>query len=189
MPKHVDKLRTLLAQLDCKFSFIGIYWHMYETRNSAELVHEYCISGYNKFSTPTESSAGGVSLYVSDSFSRVPRNDLNHSCYLASNLEYAFVKVNLPNRTNIIVSVHVYPISNSQSKRKLVIHRVPQGSVLEPLLFWIFQTLQLNYFQGLLFIISYSQFLKGNENNKNSEWPHCRETFEFTIGLCKSILC
>jgi len=28
MPKHVDKLRTLLAQLDCKFSFIGIYWHM-----------------------------------------------------------------------------------------------------------------------------------------------------------------
>jgi len=107
MPKHFDELRTLLAQLDCKFSFIGIS----ETRNSTvhapELVHEYCIPGYNKFFTPTESSAGGVSLYVSDIFPSVPRNDLNHSCYLANNLESTFVEVNLPNRTNICIVIHV----------------------------------------------------------------------------------
>ena len=71
MPKHYDELITLLAQLDCKFSFIGISETRNTTIHAPELDHEYCIPGYNKFSTPAESSAGGVSLYISDIFSSI----------------------------------------------------------------------------------------------------------------------
>jgi len=105
MPKHFDELSTLLAQLDNNFTFIGIS----ETRNSTahdkvpEQDHEFSISGYNKFTTPTESSAGGVSLYVLDLFPCKPRSDLNCSFYMALNLEAVFVEIILPNKTNLVV--------------------------------------------------------------------------------------
>jgi len=67
MSKHFDELGDLLAQLNCNFSCIGIS----ETRSlvdgdsvpvSLEQKHDFPISGFEKFFTPTESSAGGVSL-------------------------------------------------------------------------------------------------------------------------------
>ena len=67
MSKHFEKLSTLLALLDCNFSFIGIS----ETRSlldgetvpeSLEQKDDFPLPGYEKFFTPTESSAGGVSL-------------------------------------------------------------------------------------------------------------------------------
>ena len=82
--KHFDELGDLLAQLNYNFSCIGIS----ETRNlvdgdsvpvSLEQAHDYVIPGYEKFCAPTESSAGGVSLYISNSFSYKPRDDLIQS--------------------------------------------------------------------------------------------------------------
>ena len=85
--KHFDKLQTLLSQLNINFNFIGIS----ETRNttndeenlapSTEREHNFPLINYKKFFTPTESSAGGVSLYISKSFVSVPRKDLDSICY------------------------------------------------------------------------------------------------------------
>jgi len=106
MPKHVDKLRTLLAQLDCKFSFIGIYWHM-----RLEILLSWFM---NTVSLDTINSPLLLSLLqeeylcMSQTLFLECLGMISHSCYLASNLEYAFVKVNLPNRTNITVSPSMY---------------------------------------------------------------------------------
>ena len=112
MPKHFDELRALLAQLDCKFSLIGIT----ETRNSIALNrvpeqdHDFKIYGYKKFATPTESSVGGVSMYVSDTCPCKPRDDLRHFFYQANNLEAVFVEINQPKRTNIVVgTIYKHP--------------------------------------------------------------------------------
>ena len=108
MSKHFEKLSTLLASLNWNFSFIGIS----ETRSilDGETVPEpleqkddFPILGYEKFFTPTESSAGGVSLYVSSSVTSKARKDLDSSCYLDKQLESVFVEITRPNETNIIV--------------------------------------------------------------------------------------
>ena len=105
MSKHFDKLGSLLAQLKSNFSFIGIS----KTRSlvdddddsvpvALEQKQDFPIPGYEKFFTPTESSAGGVSLYVSKCLSYKPRNDLKQSFYLAHNLEAVFVEIIQPNQ-------------------------------------------------------------------------------------------
>ena len=108
MSKHFDKLSTLLALLDCNFSFIGIS----ETRSildgetipdALEQKDDFPIPGYEKFFTPTESSAGGVSLYVSKSLTSKTRKDLDRCCYLEKQLESVFVEIDRPKETNMIV--------------------------------------------------------------------------------------
>ena len=110
MSKHFDKLGSLLAQLKSNFSFIGIS----ETRSLVdddddsvpvplEQKQDFPIPGYEKFFTLTESSAGGVSLYVSKCLSYKPRNDLKQSFYLAHNLEAVFVEIIQPKKANMIV--------------------------------------------------------------------------------------
>ena len=101
MSKHFNKLSSLLALLNCNFSFIGIS----ETRSildgetvpdALEQKDDFSISGYEKFFTPTESSAGGVSLYVSKSLTSKARKDLDSCCYLDKQLESVFVEINRP---------------------------------------------------------------------------------------------
>ena len=115
MSKHFDKLSTLLALLKCEFSFIGIS----ETRSTLdgetvpealEQKEDFPLQGYEKFFTPTESSVGGVSLYILNthilntlSSKAKARKDLDSSCYLDSKLESVFVEIERPKETNMIV--------------------------------------------------------------------------------------
>ena len=107
LSKHFDELTCMLAQLYCKFSVIGIS----ETRNQTTVSNsvsesesnQYSIPGYKLFSTPTTAAAGGVSLYILNSYRTKPRNDLSQSLYLDKNLESSFAEIDLPNQTNIIV--------------------------------------------------------------------------------------
>ena len=103
MSKHFDELNTLLSLLQCNFSFIGIT----ETRmlKNRESILDFSIPGYSNVSTPTESSAGGVLLYVSNSFAFEPRLDLDTSLYLPKLLESVFVEIVNPNKPNIVVGV------------------------------------------------------------------------------------
>ena len=117
MSKHLDKLGSLLAQLKSNFSFISIS----KTRSlvdddddsvpvALEQKQDFPIPGYKKFFTPTESSAGGVSLCVSKCLSYTPRNDLKQSFYLAHNLEAAFVEIIQPKKANMIVgTIYQHP--------------------------------------------------------------------------------
>ena len=77
---HFGELEDLLAQLDCNFSCIGIS----ETKSLVDNVvdsapvpleqkNDFSIPGYEKFFTPTEAAAGGVSLYILESLTFKPR--------------------------------------------------------------------------------------------------------------------
>ena len=74
-----------------------------ETDSPLEKKEDFAIPDYKKFFTPTESSKGGVALYISNSYSCKPRKDLDQLCYLSRNLESCFAEIILPNSTNIIV--------------------------------------------------------------------------------------
>ena len=103
LAKHFDELNTLLSLLQLNFSFIGIS----ETRflNGREPVLDYSISGYSHFSTPTESTAGGVILYISNTLAFKPRLDLSSTLYSSKLLESVFVEIINPNKPNSIVGV------------------------------------------------------------------------------------
>ena len=51
--------------------------------------------------TPTESTAGEISLYIADHLAYQKRNDLN--LYKINNLESTFIEINNPNKCNIII--------------------------------------------------------------------------------------
>ena len=83
------------------FSVIGLT----ETRilKNKNPILDFSIPGYKYVSTPTESTAGGVLLYVSDSISFKPRHDLTKIFYQAKNLESVFIEIIVPKKPNIIV--------------------------------------------------------------------------------------
>ena len=103
LAKHFDELNTLLSLLQHNFSFIGIS----ETRflKGREPVLNFSIPGYSHVSTPTESSAGGVILYISNTHAFKPRPDLSSSLYSSKLLESVFVEIVNPNKLNLLVGV------------------------------------------------------------------------------------
>ena len=110
MSKHYDKLINLLALINCSFSFLGISEtrSLTQTDDQLETVpleqkEDFPIPGYEKIFTPTESSAGGVSLYILKSLSYKPREDLNRLCYQSLTLESIFIEIILSDRPDIIV--------------------------------------------------------------------------------------
>ena len=114
MAKHFDKLNALFALLQHKFSVIGIT----ETRfiKGRDPTFDYNIDGYSCLETPTESSAGGSLLYISNSYAFQPRLDLNRSMYQAKNLESTFAEILVPNNSNIIVgTIYRHPCMSVNS--------------------------------------------------------------------------
>ena len=91
LSKHFDELNTLLSLLQHNFSFIGIS----ETRflYGREPVLDFSITGYSHISTPTDSTAGGVILYISNTLAFKPRPDLSSSLYSSKLLKSVFVEI------------------------------------------------------------------------------------------------
>ena len=100
MSKHFDELSTLFSLMHHKFSIIGIT----ESRilKGHDPICDFSILGYSTLFIPTESSAGSVLLYISNSFDFKPRLDLDSSDY-SKNFESVFVEIIVPNNSNIIV--------------------------------------------------------------------------------------
>ena len=112
--KHFDELNTLLSLLQHNFSFIGIS----ETRflNGREPVFDFPIPGYSHISTPTDSSAGGLTLYVSNTLAFKPRPDLSSSLYSSKLLESVFVEIVNPNKPNLLVDdIYRHPCMSLKS--------------------------------------------------------------------------
>lgn len=99
--KHFDELSSYLDTLKHNFGFIGIT----ETRflkDSSKLFN--CdLPNYKSIHTPTESSVGGVLLYISEKFIFKPREDLSSLLYNSRELESVFIELTLKNKKNIIV--------------------------------------------------------------------------------------
>ena len=101
MAKHFDELNALLGLLNLNFSVIGIS----ETRflKNSPPIFDFDIGGYTAVHTPTESSAGGALLYISNYLYYFPRSDLDDVLYKPKELESVFVEVSFSNKPNCIV--------------------------------------------------------------------------------------
>ena len=60
--------------------------------------------------TPTESSAGGMLLYIASQLSYKPRPDLN--IYKSNQLESTFVEITNPKKSNIVIGCCIYKHPN-----------------------------------------------------------------------------
>ena len=100
----VSGLTSLLANLNSRFSFIGITetWLQDSSHNSN-------IPGYRFIHKHrTNTSGGGVGLYLADSLEFKRRSDISFSS--DENAESLFVEVNRPKERNLIVGVIYRPI-------------------------------------------------------------------------------
>ncbi|XP_057298769.1 uncharacterized protein LOC130629535 [Hydractinia symbiolongicarpus] len=111
LSRWVDQSMVSRALLRHEFSFIGIT----ETRfiKGSPPTFNYHIEGYQCLSTPTESSAGGSLLYISDQYNFIPRTDLDDIMYQYKYLKSSFAEMILPNTTNLIVGRHPCMSTNS----------------------------------------------------------------------------
>ena len=98
---HTDDLRTFLNLAHHKFDIICIS----ESRISVKHPQTTNIDlpGFNMEQTPTESSAGGTLIYISQSLSYKPRKDLQ--IYCPKELESTFIELLIPNRQSHLIRV------------------------------------------------------------------------------------
>ena len=91
---RIDDLRTFLNLAHHKFDIICI------SESRISLKHPQTtnidLPGFNMEQTPTESSAGGTLIYISQSLSYKPRKDLQ--IYCPKDLESTFIELLIPNR-------------------------------------------------------------------------------------------
>ena len=95
----------------------------------------YSLKGYNVEHTPTELSAGGALLYVSNHLTYKPRNDINKSFYKNKELESIFIEIVYKNKNNLIIgcvykhpkmyidnfnSEYLYPLLDKVNKEKKI---------------------------------------------------------------------
>ena len=99
LEKHFDELSTLLSTLNHSFDFIAIS----ETRLKPQSLSNISLSNYSFINTPSETSAGGVGLYISSKYSFKHRQDLNQKLYSTGLLESVFAEVVFRSKKNVIV--------------------------------------------------------------------------------------
>ena len=105
MNKNFDDLEYLLKCTNKSFNIIAVS----ETRisNKTFLTCNINLKNYSFESTPTESSAGGTLLYISNRLSYKPRFDLN----IVKNLESTIIEIINTKKANIVVG-YIYKHSN-----------------------------------------------------------------------------
>ena len=84
-----------------------------ETRitKQVSLSNNLNLNNYSFEFTPTETSAGGTLLYIANHLSYKCHNDLN--IYKKNELEYTFIEIVNPKKTNIIVgAIYRHPSMN-----------------------------------------------------------------------------
>ena len=99
LSKHFDELSSLFTNLNHSFDIIGIS----ETKLSHNPVLNLNLSGYSFVHTPSDSNAGGVGLYISNSVVYKPRNDLSEMLFSSKSLESIFIEIFHKHRKNILV--------------------------------------------------------------------------------------
>ena len=89
--RHKDELVAALSLLNFSFDIIAVS----ETRiiNGIEPIFDISIPGYNQYHTPTESSKGGVIIYVNKNLDVKRRFDLEEKLYKSKELESVFIEV------------------------------------------------------------------------------------------------
>ena len=98
---HINDLRNILNLVDQKIDIIYISESRISIKNPQTTNMD--LPGYNIEQTPTESSAGGALIYISQSLSYKPWKDLH--IYCAKELESVFIELLIANKKNHLVGV------------------------------------------------------------------------------------
>ena len=97
---HFENLNSALCSLDKQFDVIGISeTRIHSMTGSSSNLN---ISGFSFEDSPTECSAGGTGLYISDNLVYIRRSDLE--MYKKNELESTFIEIIYKESPNIIVS-------------------------------------------------------------------------------------
>ena len=123
---HIEEFRVILQMIDFKFDIICI--------SESKILKDFApktdigIDGYQfPLSTPTESSKGGVLIYVKKGIYAKPRPDLN--VYKAKELESLFIEIINPKESNDVVGV-IYrhpcmnPVNFIDDHLKLIVDKI-----------------------------------------------------------------
>ena len=103
---HINELKTLLSQVDTKFDIICISESRISKKNS--LTTNIDTPGYNIEQTPTESSAGGSLIYISQKLSYKVRKDLQ--LHRPKELESVFIELLIPSKSSLILgTIYKHP--------------------------------------------------------------------------------
>ena len=101
LSRHFDELKTFLSLLDFNLSVIGITESRFLKHSPP--IFDFNIDGHSVEQAPTESSAGGALLYVSNRFSYIPRSDLSQAMYMPGQLESVFVEISFSRKSKLII--------------------------------------------------------------------------------------
>ena len=101
LTRHFDEFNALLTLLKFNFGIIGISESRFLLNRPSPF--NFSIEGYSIEHTPTEASAGGTLLYISNHFSYQPRSDLSNLMYSPKVLESVFVEIAFSHKANFIV--------------------------------------------------------------------------------------
>ena len=106
LSSHINELKLLLSSFNENFDIICITESRITKSNlPTSNIH---IPGYNIEQTPTESSAGGTLIYISQKLSYKNRPDLQ--IYHPKHLESTFIEILLPDKYNFIIgTVYKHP--------------------------------------------------------------------------------
>ena len=108
--RHIEEFRVILKMID--FNFDIIYISESKVIKDCDPKVDISIDGYQTpISTPTESTKGGVLIYVKSGINFKPRNDLN--IYKSKELESLFIEViNKKESNDIIGVIYRHPCMN-----------------------------------------------------------------------------
>ena len=106
LSSHINELKLLLSSFNENFDIICITESRITKSNlPTSNIHT---PGYNIEQTPTESSAGGTLIYISQKLSYKNRPDLQ--IYNPKHLESTFIEILLPYKSNFIIgTVYKHP--------------------------------------------------------------------------------
>ena len=108
------------------------------------LTSNLSLNNYSLELTPTETSAGGTLLYITNHLSYKPRNDLN--IYTKSELESTFIEVINPQKSNIIIgSLYRHPSIDLDGFNKNFLNIFLRRSLKNKNHFFYWVTLMLTY--------------------------------------------
>ena len=100
--KHIDEFRIILGMLEFNFDILCLSESKIRTDCDPKI--DINIDGYQSpVGTSTESTKGGVLIYVKNNINFKPRNDLN--IYKSKELESFFIEIKNPKEKNDIVGV------------------------------------------------------------------------------------
>ena len=111
---HKEEMIAAISLTDIEFDVITVS----ETKiiKNQDPTFDITLPGYKEYSTPTESSKGGVIIYIKENIHVKRRTDLESKMYEPGKLESVFLEIlNDKNKNEIIGCIYKHPTMDTKS--------------------------------------------------------------------------